>query len=265
MPRLEFKGHNYFGQWFKKYSPEIHDVIMGPVEDFTPLNYTEVKPGGSFIKIGVGAVYKQDDQPYTFSRVYQLINSGKWTVKSKSDQVLFIHDLKDKAFSYHYEKTVSLTKGKPELVLHHTLKNTGARTIETDVYDHNFFVIDKHPIGPGLVVKFPFPLKGEGVGFGELAEIQGNQISFIRAIGNGEEAECYSLEGFGPTAKDYEIRIENRITGAGVRITCDQPFLKLAFWSCPTTLCPEPYIKIKAEPGKEFTWTIRYEFYTMTN
>jgi hypothetical protein len=261
---LEYSGHSYFGQWFSKYSPEIHDVIMGPVEEFAPLDYSEINPGGSFIKIGVGVVYKQDDKPYTFSRIYQLLNPGKWTIKTKSDQVLFIHDLEDKAYSYHYEKTVKLIKDKPELVLYHTLKNNGSHTIETDVYDHNFFVIDKHPTGPGLVVKFPFKLKGEGVGFGELAEIQGNQISFLRTIGSGEEAECYSLEGFGPTADDYEIRIENRITGAGVRITCDQPFLKLAFWSCPTTLCPEPYIKIKVEPGKEINWSIKYEFYTLS-
>jgi hypothetical protein len=260
---LEYKGHNYFGQWFTKYSPEIHDVIMGPVEEFAPLDYLEIKPGSSFVKIGVGVIYKQDGQPYTFSRLYQLLNPGKWTIEKKSDRVLFIHDLQDKAFSYHYEKTVMLIKDKPELVLKHILRNTGTHTIETNVYDHNFFMIDKHPIGPGLVVKFPFNLKGEGVGFGELAEIQGNQISFLRSIGNGEHAECYSLEGFGTTADDYEISIENRITGAGVRITCDQPLLKLAFWSISTVLCPEPFIKIKVEPGKEITWLIRYEFYTL--
>ena len=148
MASLEYKGHNYFGQWFTKYSPEIHDVIMGPVEEFAPLEYKVIKPGGSFVKIGVGVVYKQDDQDYDFSRIYQLLNPGKWTIKKKPDQVMFIHDLEDKTFSYHYEKTISLTKDKPELVLFHTLKNTGSRTIETDVYDHNFFVIDRHPIGP---------------------------------------------------------------------------------------------------------------------
>src|ERR1035437_763678 len=153
MISLEFSGHNYFGQWFTKYSPEIHDVIMGPVEEFAPLDYAGIKAGGSFVKIGVGVVYKQDDLPYTFSRVYQLLNPGKWTVKKKSDQVLFIHDLADKAFSYHYEKNVRLVKDKPELVLSHILKNTGSRTIETDVYDHNFFMIDKYPTGPGLIVR----------------------------------------------------------------------------------------------------------------
>lgn len=269
MASLEYSGHTYFGQWFTKYSPEIHDVIMGPVEDFTPLDYSETKRGESFVKIGVGTVYKPDDKPYIFSRVYELINAGKWSVKKSSDNILFIHDLNDKTYSYHYEKSVRLIKDKPELVLNHTLKNTGNHTIETSVYDHNFFIIDKHPIGPGLVVKLPFNLKldetGPGIiGMGELAEIQGNQISFLRTIGNGEEVEFPLLTGFGTSSTDYEIRIENRITGAGVKITCDQPLLKLAFWACPTTLCPEPYIKIKVEPGKEITWSIKYEFYTLT-
>ncbi|MBI5008874.1 MAG: hypothetical protein HZB98_04345 [Bacteroidia bacterium] len=30
MPSLKVNGHEYFGQWFEKYSPEIHDAIWGP-------------------------------------------------------------------------------------------------------------------------------------------------------------------------------------------------------------------------------------------
>jgi hypothetical protein len=263
-PSLEFKGHNYFGQWFTKYSPEIHDVIMGPVEEFTALDYVDTKPGENFVKIGVGVLYKQDDKPYAFARTYNVINPGKWTVKKKSDQVQFIHELKDKVYSYHYEKTVQLVKDKPEMVLIHKLKNTGTRTIETSVYDHNFFVIDKQPIGPGTVIRFPFNLKGEAKGLGELAELKENQISFLRVLGNGETIFISPLEGFSADPKDYDIRIENRVTGAGVRITCDQPILKINFWSCSTTACPEPYIKIKVDPGQEMTWKINYEFYTLT-
>lgn len=269
MVSLEFSGHNYFGQWFKKYSPEIHDVIMGPVEDFTPLDYPNVKTGESFVKIGVGTVYKQDDKPYHFARLYQLLNGGKWTIKKSPDKVLFIHDLADKVYSYHYEKTVQLIEGKPELVLIHKLKNTGSKTIETSVYDHNFFMIDKHPIGPGVLIKFPFELRPDSngvdeIGIGDIVEVQGKNIAFLRAIGESEECEYPSLAGFGAGSDDYEIRIENRITGAGVKITCDQPIFKLGFWACHTTACPEPYIKIKAEPGQEISWTIRYEFYTLT-
>lgn len=264
MPALEFNGHEYFGQWFAKYSPEIHDAIMGPVEEFTPLDYMETKPGGSFMKIGVGVLSKPDDKPYTFSRLYPVLNRGKWKVKKQSDQVRFIHELNDKAYSYLYEKNVQLIKDKPRLVLTHTLRNTGNRTIETSVYDHNFFVIDKQPIGPGFVVRLPFNITGEGQGLGDLAEVKGKDILFLRNLKSDETVFCGGLEGFGTSAEDYDIRIENHTTGAGVRITCDQPILKLAFWACSTTLCPEPFIKIKVDPGQEFSWKISYEFYTLT-
>jgi hypothetical protein len=52
-------------------------------------------------------------------------------------------------------------------------------------------------------------------------------------------------------------------TGAGVRITSDQPLSKLVFWSAPATICPEPYITIKVNPGQEYSWKIMYEFYTI--
>jgi hypothetical protein len=63
--------------------------------------------------------------------------------------------------------------------------------------------------------------------------------------------------------RDYDIRIENRKTSAGVRIVGDQPLSKLVFWSIRTTLCPEPYIRMRVEPGRESKWNIRYEFYTL--
>src|SRR3954468_2801637 len=50
---LEYKGHNYFGKWFEKYDPKIHDAIMGPVEEFrtngSGLGYEEAKAGETFI------------------------------------------------------------------------------------------------------------------------------------------------------------------------------------------------------------------------
>src|SRR5437016_7325925 len=52
---LEYKGHNYFGVWFPKYDPKLHDSITGPVEEFrtgdTGLGYADAKPGGTFIRI----------------------------------------------------------------------------------------------------------------------------------------------------------------------------------------------------------------------
>ena len=62
---LEYKGHNYFGQWFERYDPNLHDAILGPGEGFLTnhagLGYDEAKPGESFVKIGAGAIRKPDE------------------------------------------------------------------------------------------------------------------------------------------------------------------------------------------------------------
>ena len=48
-----------------------------------------------------------------------------------------------------------------------------------------------------------------------------------------------------------------------MRITSNRPLAKLVFWSNWKTSCPEPYIDMTVEPGKESTWEIRYEFYEL--
>jgi hypothetical protein len=259
---LEYKGHNYYGQWFAKYNPTTHDAVMGPVEEFAPVGYTEAKSGGTFVKVGIGTLSKPVESAYSSYKLYQITNPGKWEVNKRSDQIQFVHKLDDAEYPYEYSKTIKLTKGKPELVISHSLKNKGKRTIETNAYDHNFLVIDKEPTGPGYVVKFPVEVTGTGKGFGDLARIRGKELTFIKELARSESIYCAGLQGLSDNPKDYDIRVENIKTGAGVRITCDRPILKLVFWCSSTTVCPEPYIQIKAEPGKEFTWKITYQYYT---
>jgi len=67
---LEAKGHSYFGVWFPRYDPKLHDSITGPVEDYAPLNYTESKPGETFVKIGIGVLKRPDEQQYQFNKPY---------------------------------------------------------------------------------------------------------------------------------------------------------------------------------------------------
>jgi hypothetical protein len=40
----------------------------------------------------------------------------------------------------------------------------------------------------------------------------------------------------------------------------DLPLSKLRFWSIRTTACPEPFIKLRVEPGKTTEWAMRYTF-----
>jgi hypothetical protein len=156
---------------------------------------------------------------------------------------------------------VRLVKDKPILTLQHSLRNTGKRVIETSVYDHNFFVIDGQPTGPDSVVRFRFEPRATR-DLKAMAEVKDGQLRYLRELQTGQSVFT-EVEGFGGTERDYDIRLENRKAGAGVRITGDRPIAKLVYWSIRTTFCPEPYIDLRIEPGSEATWKINYEFYSL--
>jgi hypothetical protein len=258
---LSYKEHTYFGQWFEKYSPTLHDAIMGPVDAFDPIDYADAKPGESFVKVGIGSLTKPDDKPHHYAAAYEVVDAGKWTVKKKSSQVEFLHQLSWKNGGYVYTKVLRLEPGKPELTILHTLKNTGSRVLETNVYNHNFFVIDQQPTGPDFKITFPFNLSGELQGPAGTADLQGTRIVYNRILNKGETAMYAPLMGFSDSPKDNHVTIENTKTGAGVRISCDLPIVRLVYWSAPTTVCPEPFSKIRLAPGEEISWKIGYEFY----
>ena len=259
---LKYKGHDYFGQWFPAYDPLLHDAICGPTEEFMAINYEQASVGGEYIRIGIGGFIKPDDNRFNRFGFYELSNPGKWTVKETGDCVVFTHKLKDVAgYSYEYEKKVRLVKGKPQMVLEHKLKNTGKKVILTDVYNHNFFTIDHQITGPNSVVKFAFPIIVNTEN--PLARINGQQIEYIREFLPDETVSWGDVQGHSKSVKDYDFRIENTKTGAGVRITGDKPISKIIYWSALKTQCPEPYININLQPGKTFSWTITYDFYTM--
>jgi len=260
MPELSYNGHSYSGKWFDQYSPTKNDAIMGPAEAFDPLGYDEAAAGGSFVKIGIGVLSKPDASPYSPFKYYSILNAGKWKIKSSAGNIRFIHRLNDTSYAYRYEKELQLVKGKPELLLIHHLKNTGKKTIETEVFDHNFFLLDKRPMGPGLVLHFSFPLTAEQArGLDDIAAMRGDSITVVRQPA-GRESVYAILHGYGQSDKDYDISLQNRITGTGVRIRCNRPLSRLVFWGSSTILCPEPYIRVKVLPGETFSWTIQYDF-----
>jgi hypothetical protein len=264
---LQYQGHEYFGRWYEHHDPKIHDAITGPVEEFfannSALGYDTAKPGGTFVRIGVGVLHRPANET-AFRRfgTYEIVDPGKWTINKKPDSVEFVQELNGPdGYSYVYSKTVRLVKGKPELVLEHALKNTGQKAIETSVYDHNFFVIDNEVVGPDIVIKYRFEPKAAADLKG-LADIRGHELVYRRELEKGQTVQS-EIGGFGETPKDYDMSISNSKAGAGVRITGYRPIEKINFWSIRSVACPEPYIHMNIAPGREFKWRIAYEFYTL--
>ncbi len=259
---LQYKGHEYFDPWLDYHDPLVHEAITGPVEAFYPMGFEEAKPGDDFLVIGVGALERADEEPYHFSKTYKILNGGKWKVKKKKDNITFQHKIQTAdGYGYSYSKSVRLDKETPTLQLIHKLKNTGTQTIQTTCYNHNFFVIDREPTGPNIITRFSHAITAEGKGFGGEIIAQDSSLIFTRQLESGENVFCKGLEAVDAPILDYDIRIENRSSRAGVRITGDRPLLKLPFWACSTTSCPEPYLSISIEPGESYSWQINYTFY----
>jgi hypothetical protein len=176
--------------------------------------------------------------------------------------VEFTQDLSDTdGYSYVYTKTIKLVENKPEMVIEHNLRNTGRKPIASSVYEHNFYMLDHLPAGPDYSVRFPFDIHPESDLKGA-AEARGKELTYLKEV-QGRQSVTTWIDGFGGTDRDYDIRVENRKAGIGVRQTSDQPMSKLNFWSIRTTVCPEAYIDLAVEPGDDTSWRINYEFYTL--
>jgi len=275
---LQHQGHDYYGRWFQATDPGVHDfvyrgadivaspytAITGPVDEFAPVGWEEARPGGTFIKIGVGVLRRPDESQYDNYRLYEIVDSGKWTIKKARARIDFTQELADRStgYSYIYRKSLRLVSGRPEMVLEHSLRNVGTRAIRTSVYNHNFLVLDGKPPGPGLVVTVPFRIQTRQPPNKKLAEIRGNQIVYLKTL-EGQEVVTTSLEGFTDTPKDSEIRIEDSRLGAGMKITSDRPLSSESLWSIRTVIAMEPFVSVTVEPAKNFNWNSTYTYYTL--
>lgn len=276
---LEYAGHNYYPQWFQRVEPAVHDfvydggdivagpctAVTGPAEEFVKnLGFDEAKPGETFIKIGVGVLRKPDSAAYDNYRLYEIADSGKWSVEASPDSVEFRQELTDKStgYGYEYRKVAALTKGQPQLTLDHTLRNTGTRAIQSSVYNHNFLYLDQQPPGPGVTITAPFEIQAEPEPDKRRAEVRGNQIVFVKTL-EGKDSVYMVVTGFGAEAKDYDFRVEHGKVGAGLRITADRPLSRAALWSIRAPLSFEPFIDFSIAPGEAFTWRIVYDHYTL--
>ena len=163
-------------------------------------------------------------------------------------------------YGYTYTKKITLPKNQPVMTIEDRLVNTGEKRIQTLVYDHNFLSIDHEPTGPEVAVNFAFTPKPTNA-LDAVASIRGNQLVFSKNL-QGSDTFYNEFKGFGNTAADYEIRVENSKTGAGVVIRCDHPLARVGVWAVRTVVAPEPYIEINVPPGKDFNWKYTYDFYT---
>ena len=271
---LKLGNQEFYGPWFDKLSQQARDVVydgdqliagphtatFGPVEEFDlnvpPPGFAQAAPGGTFLKPGVGALRRPDDAPYSSFRRYDYVDPGVRTLRRTSRSVEFRHRVSTAdGWGYDYVKRLSLTPGKPQLVIDHTLRNTGRNAIGTTVYNHNFLTFGGVGIGPELTVTTPYEIKTtRPLPADAAARLERNRLVYLRRLVDRDRVST-SLEGFGPTAADHRFRIECAPLRAGVEIVGDRPLSQVQVWSIRTNVSVEPFVRLDIAPGQTARWS----------
>ncbi len=275
---LTYKGHDFYGPWYQEVRPAVTDFIYegpnvvtgaassipGPVEEYftgtTALGFEQAKPGGTFIKLGIGVLRRPDDKPYNHYTPYEVVDPGKWTIKKHADNIQFIQEIHGPGgYAYIYTKTVRLAKGSPRMTLEHSLKNIGTQPIDANGYNHNFLVVDGKGPQPGDKLTAAFNLKTPAPLENDLAAIEGKSLVYKKPV-EGKDRVFTLLQGYSGDAKDFDFRVD-KANGTGFRVTADRPVSRAMLWSIRTVMSIEPYLEIKVNPGKTTTWTLTYDYF----
>jgi hypothetical protein len=265
---LRYGSQDFYGPWFDRVAPDVADFIFapegivggpsssisGPAEEFAPVGFETAPTGGSFLKVGVGLLKKPDAKPYDHYRIYDIVDTGDHRVIKTKDSISFIQDITG---AYRYVKTLRLIPGTTQMRIEHVLTNTGTAPLITNVYDHNFLKLS--PGNGDDIVTLPFKPIPSRTPNPAMAKIEDNRIFYARPLVE-KEVVSFLITGFGNDVRDYDLRVDNAKTGAGVRVTADQPLSRLNLWSIRSVMGLEPYIDINLPPGTTKSWTYTYTY-----
>jgi hypothetical protein len=92
-----------------------------------------------------------------------------------------------------------------------------------------------------------------------LAEIRGKQLIYRKTL-DGQDRVMTEMAGFGASPADYDVRVVNTKTGAGVQVTSDRPLARMMLWSIRAVLSAEPFVEFNVKPGETYTWKLTYRY-----
>jgi hypothetical protein len=261
--RVEYDGHVWYGPLTEKHNPVWHDDVAGTAEEFgveDPPSYAEAKPGETFVKIGVGVLERADEGAYKFWVPYRLVQAGAWELDPQPASIQFRQVLQGpRGWAYEYTKSVSVAADKPEITIARSLRNTGARPIQTLHYGHNFTYIDDQPADASYRVRFPYPPRlGENRINNGCVGLEGSDLVPNKKFA-GDITFWTHIEGRAGV-EDSRFAVMNLATGGSVTVVTDQPLAKLVVYGKRPTICPEPFVTVSVEPGQQQAWTTRYTF-----
>jgi hypothetical protein len=283
----EHDGHTYFGgyktddagnrtPWFHQGTTDEFKTSLDILADGTagppPATQPSTAPASGpavarRIRIGIGVLEPQVTGTGPKARTaWNLVKPLEWkivtddvgTEQRQSRQIHYFQSCNEGPWGYEYRKIVAIdtTPALPRFSITRTLKNTGAATIDTMHYCHNWTRIDSQYIGDQyrLTLNFvPQPITVKEPRKGKTPpSIDGTVI----VPGAGFWAEL----GPQKTVRDNYVLMENTATGGQMTITGDWTPDAFNIYVQAGECCPEPFIHLVLPPGQSRTWKSTYYF-----
>lgn len=273
-----YRKAHFYGPWVDGIASNVHDFVdtpdgvfagersagTGAAEEFanrdgeTVPGYNAAPVGGTFIKIGVGRLRKDDAKPYDHFNPYSIVDRGKWTVRVHPASIEFVQNLPPDAtgYGFEYEKKITLAPGGT-MTITHRLRNIGTQPIRTQMYNHNLARFGNAEIGPGVEVRFPFLLTG-AISNPRLASVDGNVVRYLSQLMPGDRVQLPPQPGDpSRTAGAFKVIAAN---GSSITVEADSPLVRTVLWSMRRTVAVETFVAISVAPGEEQRWSWHYTY-----
>ena len=121
------------------------------------LGYEQAGMGGSFLKVGVGILERNQKKPYSFWGRFPLISSAPTRVMHRDRDSLALEQSASLGeWGYRYTKRYRVEPRTATLRIEYELTNTGNSPYPVEQYNHNWLCFDHIPIGSGYTVQTAF-------------------------------------------------------------------------------------------------------------
>ncbi len=258
MIELKRGGQTYWDEWNPADKPTHHDAnAVGPAMEFdmeAPPGYSDAAVGATYMKIGVGTLRRTNDRPYRFYGDDPIVDPGRRTARVEGDSVTFTHDLTCGGFAYAYTKRVALVD-QDTLRIECTLRNTGSRVLETEVYTHNFLRVAGSGWAPGVRLVFDQPVRlRDGAKVSDTLNPREIGFDIVRPLSGDASAWAPLAYDAGRAPRQFQV-----IAG-GQTLSVEYDFepSRVVLFGLQRTVCVEPFKRIKLEPNASESWVQTY-------
>jgi hypothetical protein len=235
--------------------------VGGTAEEFDlpgPADYESAPVGGTFMKVGVGILKRDDAEPYQFSLPREVVIAPENTVVSSGEQeTTFLQTLEDPEGGRGYRLEISVTLEEDGFTVRRLLANTGTRPLRTEHYTHNFCNLANKPVGPGCEVAWTTPVeKDKLVSGGDAMLATPRGLTFAKS----PEGQYYlsSTTGSGFPACE-PITVTQHEAGIQLSIVTNRPLHRIAVWGNIEVISPEPFVMLEIAPGESAAWSTTYK------